>query len=338
MLMMRSFTPLGSRADAADLGDDSDDASDVSDSEPEQPLRSEDEEDLDAAEQTGGETVSAAAAADTSAGQRKKRKTFHNTTPEEVAARCTQGCSCSNKKCFTSLSQADLLAYRNLTEKIESRELQVYLAGKLDALARSSSVSHHPTAGERPPGERRRLTYEYAVSGARVCVAVFLFAHNCSRYLLHKIEAHLAAGCVGFTEHGGTGKAPWNVIPEEEMQAVVSFIEGYANRYGLPQPAAPRVHNKPAPTYLPCHTTKVLLHGEYLEAGGKLSYVSFIRVWKSKCTSVVIMKPQEDVCGTCSDLQSRILRARTEENRIDTTKLLHTHMTKAIDSCDFYRS
>ena len=109
------------RADAADLGDDSDDASDVSDSEPEQPLGSEDEEDLDAAEQTGGETVSAAAAADTSAGQRKKRNTFHNTTLEEVAARCTQGCSCSNKNCFTSLSQADLLAYRNLTEKIEIR-------------------------------------------------------------------------------------------------------------------------------------------------------------------------------------------------------------------------
>ena len=168
----------------------------------------------------------------------------------------------------------------------------MYLAGKLDALARSSSVSHHPTAGERPPGERRRRTYEYAVSGARVCVAVFLFAHNCSRYLLHKIEAHLAAGCIGFTEHGGTGKAPWNVIPEEEMQAVLSFIEGYANRYGLPQPAAPRCHNKPAPTYLPCLTTKVLLHGEYVEAGGKLSYVSIIRVWKSKCTSVVIMKPE----------------------------------------------
>ena len=214
----------------------------------------------------------------------------------------------------------------------------MYLAGKLDALARSSSVSHHPTAGERPPGERRRRTYEYTVSGARLCVAVFLFAHNCSRYLLHKIEAHLAAGCVGFTEHGGTGKAPWNVIPEEEMQAVVSFIEGYANRYGLPQPAAPRGHNKPAPTYLPCLTTKVLLHGEYVEGGGKLSYVSFIRVWKSKCTSVVIMKPREDVCGTCSDLQSRILCARTEENRIDTTKLLHAHMKKAIDSCNFYRS
>ena len=109
--------------------DDSDDASDVSDSESEQPLRSDDEKDLDAAKQTGRETVSAAAAADTSAGQRKKRKTFHNTTPEEVAARCTQGCSCSNKNCFTSLSQAGLLAYRNLMEKMESSELQMYLAG-----------------------------------------------------------------------------------------------------------------------------------------------------------------------------------------------------------------
>ena len=110
------------------------------------------------------------------------------------------------------------------------------------------------------------------------------------------------------------------------------------NAHDLPQTAAPHGHNKPAPTCLPCHTTKVLLHGDYVEAGGKLSCVSFTRVWKSNCTSVVIMKPREDVCGTSSDLQSRISRARTEENRIDTTKLLHTHMTKAIDSRDFYRS
>ena len=48
--------------------------------------------------------------------------------------------------------------------KWSAANMQVYLAGKLDALARSSSVSHHSTAGERPPRERRRRTYEYTDS------------------------------------------------------------------------------------------------------------------------------------------------------------------------------
>ena len=46
-----------------------------------------------------------------------------------------------------------------------------------------------------------------------------------------------------FIQHGKTGMAPWNRIPDEEVCTVVSCIESYASLYGLPQPAAPRGHN-----------------------------------------------------------------------------------------------
>ena len=55
------------------------------------------------------------------------------------------------------------------------------------------------------------------------------------------------------------------------------------------------------------------------------------------CADIVIMRPQEDVCATCSDYQSRISQALTEDDRVSLTDLLCQHITKAIGR-EFYRS
>ena len=77
-------------------------------------------------------------------------------------------------------------------------------------------------------------------------------------------------------------------------------------------------HNKPPPIYLPCHTTKKMVHGLFMSSGGTMSYVSFTRVWKTTCADIVIL-PREDVCGTCAQYQSQIARA-TEEERLTITE------------------
>ena len=110
------------------------------------------------------------------------------------------------------------------------------------------------------------------------------------------------------------------------MADVKAFIIQYAVVHGLPQPAAPRGHNTAAPTYLSCVTTKKLVHALYAEAGGKVAYSTFMRLWADLCKEVIIMKPKEDVCGVCSDRQSRISRARTEEDRRKFTDALREHM------------
>ena len=115
-----------------------------------------------------------------------------------------------------------------------------------------------------------------------------MYAHSCSRYLVHKVESHLARSTITFAAHGKTGAVPWNTIPEEERTSVVAFIKNYADRFGLPQPSAPHGHNKPAPIYLPCHTTKLLLHSDYIQAGGEVSYTTFRRIWKVACPDIVI--------------------------------------------------
>ena len=145
-------------------------------------------------------------------------------------------------------------------------------------------VSHHQTAGEAAHECRVRRTYEYAVAGSRVCLETFVYAHSCSRYLVHKVDSHLARGTITFAAHRKTGADPWNTIPEGERTSVVAFIKNYADRFGLPHG-----HNKPAPIYLLCHTTKLLLHSDYIQAGGEVSYTTFRRIWKVACPDIQLM-------------------------------------------------
>ena len=115
-------------------------------------------------------------------------------------------------------------------------------------------------------------------------------------------------------------------------------MQNYAEVNCLPQPAAPRGHNGPAPIYLPTYITKKMVHSLFLKSGGTMSYMSFTRIWTKTCADIVIMKPREDVCGKCSDLQTQISRALTEEDRVTLTDALRFHVTMAMNCRDHYRA
>ena len=137
--------------------------------------------------------------------------------------------------------------------------------------------------------------------------------------------------------HGNVGVKPWHAVTAEEVTKVRDFILNYASINGLPQPSAPRGHNVAAPTYLPSVSTKKLTHALYMKAGGTVSYQTFDKLWLRDCPDVIIMKPKEDVCGEYSNLQSIIVRAKTEEARQTSVDALRTHMEHANKARDHYR-
>ena len=142
---------------------------------------------------------------------------------------------------------------------------------------------------------------------------VFVCQH-CHQVYFEK-GALALSGVIVTPDHGPgrKGQAAWNTLDEAETAAAVQFIQNYGDVYGLPQPAAPRGHNGPSPIYLPCFTTRKMVHGLDQQAEGAMSYRSFTRVWSKVCADVVIMKPREDVCSKYSDLRSQISRALNEE-------------------------
>ena len=224
-----------------------------------------------------------------------------------------------------------------MTEAIDGNHSATNSAGTLDALARRGGAAH-PGQVHGGAAQRSRITFEYAVSGVRVCQTVFMYAHSCSRYVLKKVLSHLESSCIVAPDHGSKGAQPWNAFSPEETSDAVQFIQNYADKNGLLQPAAPRGHNGAAPIYLLCFTTKRMVHSLYQTRGGVMSFTSFKRVWLKMCADIKIMKPREDVCATCSNFQSKISRALTEDDRISTTDALRNHVNKAIDARDYYRS
>ena len=125
-----------------------------------------------------------------------------------------------------------------MTEAIDGNHRETNLAGKLDALARRRGAAH-PGQVHGGVAQRSRITFECAVSGVRVCQTVFMYAHSCSRYVLKKVLSHLESGCIVAPDHGRNGAQPWNAFSAEETSDAVQFIQNYADKNGLPQPAAP---------------------------------------------------------------------------------------------------
>ena len=198
------------------------------------------------------------------------------TTLEDVNARVQRGCKCSGKNCFKDVSPDILLTLRNSTCTLTKD--QCFVSGKLDVLRRRGCVSHHGRAAERQQRRARsRTTYSYDVDDTDVCKVVFTYAHNISEWTLKTLQANLAQDIVSPPRHGSEGTMPWNALPADEIEEVKMFIRNYAIVNGLPQPAAPRGHNKQAPTNLPCVTTKQV-HAEYSKAGGKVAYSTFAKL------------------------------------------------------------
>ena len=258
-----------------------------------------------------------------------------STTLAVVASKIEEGCGCSGKNCFNLVSPDVILGYRKMCESLGREQLELYLAGKLDVLAKRGAVEH--ARADTPP-PRARTSYAYAVDGTSVCKTVFLYVHSATRHVLKKVQSHLEAAIVTAPPHGNAGAVPWHALTCDDIQMVKSFIYKYASIQGLPEPAAPRGHNGPAPTYLPCSTSKVLLHSQYVKAGGSVAYRTFAKIWADQCPDVIIMQPKEDVCARCSDLQADIHRARTEEDRLKASDALVEHMRRATEARDRYRA
>ena len=174
-------------------------------------------------------------------------------TPEEVADGVQNGFGCSGKNCLSDVDVRQLLRSRSMAEQLSQVELECFPAGKLDMMCRRGEVSHgRATSAE----SRRRLTYDYSIGGVSVCIPAFLYAHCITRYTLQKVQSHLEADCVSPSPHASKETQPWNAASAEDVEVAVSFVKNYANVHGLPQPAAPRGHNKPRTNIL------VQLHNE----------------------------------------------------------------------------
>ena len=309
-------------------------SSDLSERSPLPALDSDEEENLDESFSLAGADISALGAPVVAA-KKTKRAPVVSTSLAAIEERRNAGCNCRSGNCFVAVSAEDLKTSRNLTEVLDKASRLIFLSGQLHTLANRGETQQHVSVAAC--ASRSRVSYRYEVNQTKVCLSGFLYANSVTRYELQTVQYHLDDGIIVPPDHGNVGSTPWHAVSAEEVGMVRDFVQNYACVHGLPQPSAPRGHNTAAPTYLPSIATKKMVHALYAKAGGTVSYQTFDKLWLRDCSDVIIMKPKGDVCGTCSDLQSVIVRTRTEDARKRSVDELTEHMRHANESRDHYR-
>ena len=139
----------------------------------------------------------AVAALSASSAKKQTRASPAEATSEAQALqRVNQKCRCKDENnCFLKVSSATLLEIKNQSQAMSSVHRQIFVTGKLDALANRHELrGHHGTVGERAAADQCHVTYIYGVDKQKVCQAVFMYVYSVSARVLRKIQAHLNEG------------------------------------------------------------------------------------------------------------------------------------------------
>ena len=119
--------------------------------------------------------------------------------------------------------------------------------------------------------------------------------------------------------HGNSRRQPKHSLSYQSVEYVVGFLLNYSEQNALLLPSSAskrgiwRVYQSAA---------------ESRESIHKVAYSTFCRLWRSLLPSIIIMKPMSDLCWTCQQNSTAILRAAncSEGDKSETIKAAEEHL------------
>ena len=169
------------------------------------------------------------------------------------------GCRCTSANHFQGLDVEDVRAHCLSSMELDNAELDAVILGKLAACV----IAQGPTSKGK---QRKRERYFYKFSGSKFCVRVFCYVHAIGKERLANLQGHFQAKGIEASVHGNTGRRPKHALTYWEVQSAEAFLNRYAERYSIPQPAAPHGRADRAPTYLPASHNRQVVYGRYRES------------------------------------------------------------------------
>ena len=242
-----------------------------------------------------------------------------DTEEEEMVPQfASAGCGCS-KKCSSQFSVDYVRDIRAQCYDLTHSELDMVLLGQLMASTNTSEKvvveSGHLEA------ERKRAYTTFYHAGKVVCGKTFRI-------------------------HGNTHKRPKHSLSFESTEFVIRFLLSYAEQNALLLPGRVPGYSRTDIKLLPSSVSKRGIWKTYHSAAEEeeaihaVAYSTFCQLWRSLLPSVIIMKPMTDLCWTCHQNSTAILRAVncSEENKSSTIKAAEEHLRIVQVERSFYKS
>ena len=254
-----------------------------------------------------------------------------DTEEEEMVAQfASAGCGCS-KKCSSQFSVDYVRDIRAQCYDLTHSELDMVLLGQL--MASTNTIEKVVVESGHLEAERKRAYTTFYHAGKVVCGKTFRFLHTVGSKRLKNLAKSLKNNGLTPRIHGNTHKRPKHSLSFESTEFVVRFLLSYAEQNALLPGRVPG-YSRTDIKLLPSSVSKRGIWKTYHSAAEEeeaihaVAYTTFCRLWRSLLPSVIIMKPMTDLCWTCHQNSTAILRAvnSSEENKSSTIKAAEEHL------------
>ena len=255
------------------------------------------------------------------------------------------GCGCTKiygHPCFQELPWENLTDFRSSCLEYSKEELDLVVKVQLLGHRRNGEETQ---ALKHKSRERQRSFQEYFLFGKQVCLKTFCFAHGISHSTLKRIGTHLDSHGISARKHGNVGKSPKHVLTISDINSIISFLNSYANKNGLPLPGRMPNYRNSKVVLLPSDKSKADIYELYNSAAPelglrKISQRSFYRLWHEHCPTLLLMKPASDLCLRCQTYSVKLSNGGNlpEEEKLQDLNDYNVHISKAKLQRDYYRS
>lgn len=254
---------------------------------------------------------------------------------------------CCPKKCSDKFSLDELLQFNIQCRDLDyynegSNVLDLVILGAIRAMCRTNDDIKTGSGIIKKDRKRQRMIY--TLSGVHICEKLFLLVHAIKIKRFKRLMKHFKTNGLMPPMHGNVKRTPKNTCKKETVEQIVSFIRNYAEEAALFMPG------RLASQYnivklLPSSDTKVGIYRKYKEicTANNETCVGrgfFLKMWRTFCSDVVVMKPKSDLCAICQKnyTSHSKLSGATEDEKADFFMQCQEHLQHVATERAAYRS
>lgn len=250
-----------------------------------------------------------------------------------------EGCKCSrgprDGRCSSQFTEEAVMVNLNNCLELSARELDLVILANIQAVTRVENV-----------GEKRNRSprCNFLFQSMPVCREMFLMLYGLSYSRFRRLKDHYENNGLSSRTHGNTKRLPQNALPHAVVEDVKVFIANYVEENAISLPGRIPGYKDEDIKLLSSHETKMGVWRAFesaCKASEKqaVSYSKFVELWTEFYPSVVVAKPMTDLCITCQQNTTKLLRAANlpDREKSDCVQAQQEHLNLALGERNMYK-
>lgn len=195
-------------------------------------------------------------------------------------------------------------------------------------------------------GEKRKRSppYSFLYQSRPICKEMFQNLYGVSKSRFQRLVDHYQTHGISLRIHGNSKRLPHNTLPQDVAEDVKNFLSNYVDENAVLLPGRiPGFKNEDI-QLLSSSDTKTHVWNAFKRACEEsnkqaVSYTKFTELWKQFHPNVVVAKPMTDLCFTCQQNTSKLLRAANlpEAEKFDCVQAQQEHLNSVQTERELYR-